>query len=295
MRRFVFASTALAALALATTPAWTQTAPAQNQPVQAQEPDPVLAVVNGSKIRKSDVEAAYASLPAQYRQMPVEVIFEPLLERVIDSRLLLVEAEKQNLAGDPEVQAQIERARNDVLRDSFVEQAIEKGSTDERLQAAYNAMKSQPGFAYEEVHARHVLLESEEEAKQVIEQLKGGADFAELAKTKSKDPSAQSNAGDLGYFRREAMVPEFADAAFSIEPGMVGSEPIKSQFGWHVIKVEDRRQAVPSFEEKEPELREQVAREIVTALLSNVREGAKIERFNPDGSPKSLDEEPKAQ
>ena len=285
MRRFVLASTALVALTFAALPGWAQEAAA----------DPVVATVNGAPVKKSDVEAAYETLPEQYRQMPMEVIYEPLLERVIDSRLLLAEAEKKDIAKDPEVQAQIARARNDVLRDSLVEQAIEQGSTPERLQAAYNAMKSQPGFAYEEVHARHILLADEAQAKEVIKALQSGADFAELAKTKSTDPSAQSNAGDLGYFRREAMVPEFAEAAFKQQPGTVAPEPVKSQFGWHVIKVEDRRQTVPTFEEKEPELREQVAREIVTALLTEVRGGAKIERFNLDGSPKNLDESSKAQ
>lgn len=274
MRRFVLAAAALAVL----TPA---------VPTQAQPADPVLAVVNGAPIKKSDLEAAHQSLPEQYRQVPLEQIYEPLLERVIDGRLLLTEAEKRDLAKDPEVQAEIARARNDVLRDSLVEQAIETSTTQERLQAVYDALKSQPGFAYEEVHARHILLPDEAAAREVIQQLQNGADFAELAKAKSTDPSAQSNAGDLGYFRREAMVPEFAEAAFKIEPGTIGQDPVKSPFGWHVIKVEDRRQKVPSFAEKEPELREQVAREAVTALLAEMREGAAIERFNLDGTPKA--------
>lgn len=274
MRRFVLAAAALAVL----TPA---------VPTQAQPADPVLAVVNGAPIKKSDLEAAHQALPEQYRQVPLEQIFEPLLERVIDGRLLLTEAEKRDLAKDPEVQAEIARARNDVLRDSLVEQAIETSTTPERLQAVYDALKSQPGFAYEEVHARHILLPDEAAAREVIKQLQNGADFAELAKAKSTDPSAQSNAGDLGYFRREAMVPEFAEAAFKIEPGTIGQDPVKSPFGWHVIKVEDRRQKVPSFAEKEPELREQVAREAVTALLAEMREGAAIERFNLDGTPKA--------
>jgi peptidyl-prolyl cis-trans isomerase C len=147
-------------------------------------------------------------------------------------------------------------------------------------------MKGQPGFAYEEVHARHILVGSEAEARDIIKQLDAGADFAELAKAKSTDPSAKTNGGDLGYFRRDAMVPEFAEAAFTIKPGTIDQEPVKTQFGWHVIKVEDRRQTVPPFAEKEPELREQVAREIVTALVASARSGAKIERFNLDGTPK---------
>jgi peptidyl-prolyl cis-trans isomerase C len=280
MRRFVLASTALAALTLAGA-VRAQTAA---EPTAA---DPVLAVVNGEQIKKSDLDEAYAGLPEQYRQMPMEMIYDPLLDRVIDGRLLLAEAQKREIGKDPKVQAEIERARENVLRDSLVEQAVQQGTTQEKLQAAYEAMKSQPGFAYEEAHARHILVASEEEAREIIKQLQGGADFATLAKEKSTDPSAQTNAGDLGFFRRESMVPEFADAAFTIEPGTIAPDPVKTQFGWHVIKVEERRQTVPSFADKEPELREQVAREIVNALLTEVRSGAKIERFNLDGSPKA--------
>jgi peptidyl-prolyl cis-trans isomerase C len=277
MRRLLLATTAaLAVLALV--------GPARAQDAAA---DPVVATVNGAQIHKSDVEAAYETLPQQYRQMPLEAIFEPLLDRVIDSRLLLAEADERNLAEEPEVQAEIEQARENVLRDSLVEQAIEQGTSEERLRAAYDSMKSQPGFASEETRASHILLASEAEAQEVLKQLEGGADFAALAKEKSTDPSAKTNAGDLGYFKRDQMVPEFAEAAFTIEPGTVGKAPVKSQFGWHVIRVEDRRQTVPSFEEKQPELREQLAREIVTALLTDVREGASIERFNLDGTPKA--------
>lgn len=274
MRRLALATTALAVLTLA-------------MPVGAQTDDPVLAIVNGTPIKRSDLEAAQRTLPDQYQEMPLEMIYDPLLDRMIDSQLLLVEAEKRKLGEDPKVQAEVARAREGVLRDSLVQRAVDEGTTKEKLEAAYNAQRSQPGFAAEEVHARHVLVASEAEAREVLKQLQGGADFAEVAKAKSTDPSAQTNGGDLGYFKREAMVPEFAEAAFTIEPGSVGTEPVKSQFGWHVIKVEDRRQSVPTFEEKEPELREQVAREIVNALVSDVRSGATIERFNLDGSPKT--------
>jgi peptidyl-prolyl cis-trans isomerase C len=282
MRRLVLATTALAALTLVV-------------PARADTADPVVAVVNGAEIHKSDLDAAYQSLPEQYRQMPLEAIYDPLLERVIDSRLLLAEAEKRDIAKDPKVQAEIAQARDNVVRDNLVEQAIDKGATPERVRAAYDAMKSQPGFAFEEVHARHILVADEAEAKEIIKQLQGGADFAALAKEKSTDPSAQNNAGDLGYFRREMMVPEFAEVAFTLEPGAISKEPVKTQFGWHVIKVEDRRQTVPTFEEKEPELKEQISREIVNALLSDVRGGAKVERFNLDGTPKAPDTTPKAE
>jgi peptidyl-prolyl cis-trans isomerase C len=247
--------------------------------------NPVVAIVDGQKIHRSDVEAERQALPQQYRQLPLDAIYEPLLTRIIDQRLLSAAAEKDDIAERPEVKEAVEAARRGVLRDQYIQIAIEEGMSEERLQQAYNAMRQQPGFAFEEVRAHHILVDSEEEAKKIIEELKSGADFAELAKSKSSDPSAANNAGDLGWFRREMMVPEFSEAAFSIEPGTVGETPVKTQFGWHVIKVDERRSRVPSFEEKEPELREQVARDIVTALLTEARSNAQIERFNLDGSP----------
>jgi peptidyl-prolyl cis-trans isomerase C len=273
MRRIALATTALAVLFLAA-------------PARAETPDPVVAIVNGNEIHKSDLEAAYEALPEQYRQGPIEAIYDPLLDQVVVSQLVLAAAEKKGLANDPEIQAMIARARDNVLRDGYVKQAIDQGTTDEKLRAAYEAMKSQPGFAIEETHAAHILVADEAEANAIIKQLQEGADFATLAKEKSTDPSAKTNGGDLGFFKRDAMVPEFAEAAFTIEPGTVGATPVKSQFGWHVIKVEERRETVPTFEEKEPELRQQVAHEIVTALLTDVRSGATIELFNLDGTPK---------
>jgi peptidyl-prolyl cis-trans isomerase C len=274
MRRILLATTALAVLTLVV-------------PARAQTPaDPVVAVVNGAQLHKSDIEAAYASLPEQYRQMPLDSIYDPLLDRVIDSQLLLTAANKKGLANDPEVQAQIARARDNVLRDGLVKQAIEQGTTDAKLHAAYDAMKAQPDFAFQETHAAHILVADEAEAKAIIKQLDGGADFAALAKEKSTDPSGKTSGGDLGFFRKEAMVPEFAEAAFTIEPSKVGATPVKSQFGWHVIKVIERRETQPTYEEKVPELREQLAQQIVQALLTEVRSGATIERFNLDGTPK---------
>lgn len=274
MRRWSILAAVLTATAAGTT--WAQ-APA----------DPVVATVDGTAIKRSEVEATLRRLPAQYRQMPLEQIFDPLVERVIDSKLLVAEAKRRELEQQPAVQAEINRARDDVLRGSLVEQAVTEGATEERLQGAYNAMKTQPGFASEETQARHILVATEDEAKKIIEELGSGADFAELAKARSTDPSAKQNGGDLGYFRREAMVPEFSQVAFTAEPGKVAVTPVKSQFGWHVVEVLDRRQAVPTFAEKEPEIREQVAREVVEAMVADVRGKAEVERFNLDGSPKT--------
>jgi peptidyl-prolyl cis-trans isomerase C len=247
--------------------------------------DPIVAVVNGDKVMRSEVEAAHAALPDQYRQMPIEAIYDPLLSRVIDSHLLEQQAIKENIEKRPDVQEALARARVQVLRQEVLEVAVQEGSTDARLHQAYDAMKTQPGFAFEEVHAEHILLKTKDEADAVIADLSKGADFATLAKEKSIDPSAKQNGGDLGYFSAGTMVKEFADAAFAIPVGTIGKDPVQSQFGWHVIKVVDKREHIPTFQEKEQEVRQEVAKEIVTALLEQVRTGAKIERFNLDGTP----------
>jgi peptidyl-prolyl cis-trans isomerase C len=246
--------------------------------------DPVVATVDGSPVHRSAIEAVAHSLPEQMRQMPMQMLYGMLLDRVIDFRLLANEAERQNMGDDPGAQTALAQARAAVLRDFLVQQAIKQGTTEDELRARYEQKKSEEGFAHEEVHARHILLASEDEAKAVIKELEGGADFAELAKQRSTGPSGPSG-GDLGFISREQVVPEFAEAAFALQPGETSSEPVQTQFGWHVIDVVERKQVEPTFEESEPQLRQELAREIVTALVEDLRSGAEIERFNMDGSP----------
>jgi peptidyl-prolyl cis-trans isomerase C len=250
-------------------------------PDQARTEDPVVAIVDGAEIHLSEVEQAQSVLPDQYRQVPLPMIFQPLLSRVIDARLLAAEADRAELDQEPEVQPALAEARAQVLREALIQRRVQEGTTEEKLRARYDEMKEAEGFRKEEVHARHILVPTEEEAKKIVEQVEGGADFAQLAADHSTGPSAESG-GDLGYFTREQMVPEFADAA---EPDQVTPEPVKTQFGWHVIKVLDKRTREPSFEETEPQLRDQLAREIVTALVTDLRGNAEIEQFNIDGSP----------
>ncbi|SNB67695.1 peptidyl-prolyl cis-trans isomerase C [Arboricoccus pini] len=268
---------------------------ASTPPVQAAplpSPDTVVAVVNGQNILLGDVEAAQTMLPEQYRQVPLQAIFDPLLERLVDARLLAEQAEKDKIEDRPEVKEALAEARRQVLQQQIVEAAVKAGTTDDKLKAIYEKMKGQPDFAQEEVHAHHILLQSEAEAQDVIKQLDKGAKFDELAKKLSKDPSAASNAGDLGWFTRGTMVKEFADAAFTIKPGTVSQTPVQSQFGWHVIRVDEKRTKIPTFEEKEAEIRDQTAREIVTALVADVRKDAKVQTFQIDGSPKPAESAP---
>jgi peptidyl-prolyl cis-trans isomerase C len=278
MRAFLLAAAAAVALTVSS--------------VRAEEPaadneDPVVATIDGAPVHLSEVRAAQQALPQQYRQMPIELLYDVLLARVVDMRLLADEAERRDLDERPEVQTQLAALRREVLRNQLLQTAIEEGTTDERLRAAYAVQQAEPGFAYEETRAAHILVASEEEARALIAEIKGGAEFAALARERSTDPSAAMNAGDLGWFRREQMVSEFAEAAFTIPPGTIGEDPVQSQFGWHVIRVDERRTVEPSFEDKEPELREQIARDIINEVVAELREGVAIETFNPDGTPRT--------
>lgn len=256
-------------------------------PALAAADDPVVAVVEGDRVLRSELLAAQAGLPEQYRQLPLEMIYDPLLARVIDRRLLAKEAERRKIESRPEVQEALGRARREVLGDQLLEATISDALTPERLQQAYNVARAQPGFAVEEVRARHILVKTEGEAKEVLTKLAAGADFGQLAKQLSIDPSAKETDGDLGFFRREAMVEPFAEAAFALEPGQTSEQPVQTRFGWHVIRVEERRGAAPTFEEKEAELKELVARETVNQLVAELRAKAKVERFNADGTPRA--------
>jgi peptidyl-prolyl cis-trans isomerase C len=247
------------------------------------EDDPVVAIVGDTEFRMSELEETYLELPEQFRQMPIEAIFEPLLDRLIDGHLLLQAAEEANLADDPEVQAAIERARADVLRQTMIERAVAEATDDQALAAAYAELQADPDFAVEQVTARHILVATEEEALEVIAELDDGADFAELARERSTDPAA-SNGGELGTFRRGAMVPPFENAAFALEPGGYSTEPVATQFGYHVILVEAKEALEPSFAEVENQLRAELTRGAIEGLLEDVREGVQVQRFEMDGS-----------
>ncbi len=236
----------------------------------------VLATVNGQEITQADLENAYRSLPPQYQQVPLGQIQSQLLDQMIDQQLLLELARERGLQDDDEVQSAMARAQDDVLRQAVLEDEVMKATSDDALQSAFEERKAsiEPE---DEVHARHILVENEEDARAIIEELDGGADFETLAKEKSTGPSGPSG-GDLGYFKKGAMVPEFAEAAFSMEPGEYSSEPVQTQFGWHIIRGEDKRAAEIAFEEVAPELREELARDAVTQLLEETRANAEIVR-----------------
>ena len=246
--------------------------------------DTVVARVNGNEIRQSDIARAFARLPAQYQQVPINVIFTQLVQQLVDGELLAVAGRADNLQDTEEVKAEVAEFEKVAIQRAYMERLVDSGISEEQLRENYdNTVAKTEGPV--EVRASHILVESEAEAVEVLEALDGGADFAELARERSTGPSGP-NGGDLGYFVRSAMVQPFADAAFAIEPGEIGPDAVQSQFGWHVIKVVDkRRQPPPTFEEARGQIEEQLTRELIAAHMADLRADAKIELFNIDGSP----------
>lgn len=256
---------------------------AQQKPPAAAPNDPVVARVNGAEIHRSDVLDAHRFLPPQAQQMPPEQLYPQLLDQMV-SRLLLAQAgRKMKLDADPDVKRRSQQAIDNVIEEAYLAKIVDDATTEDKLKARYATWsKSQPGR--EQVHARHILLAKREEAVAVIADLKKGMDFAELAKQRSTDPAGKAG-GDLGFFTRDEMVPEFADAAFKLKNGEISPEPVQTKFGWHVIQVQERRQAPAlKYEEAREKVADDIAREIVTAKVKELRSSSKIETFALDGS-----------
>lgn len=248
-----------------------------------QSGDPVVATVNGETLRRSDVIASARSLPPQYQQQ-IDKLFPALVERLIDLRLLTAEAKKEGLEHDSEVEDKVSRYREQAMRETMIDRYLRDRVTDEKVKARYDEIvKATP--PEEEVHARHILVDSEDKAKEIIKKLDAGEKFEDLAKASSSDGTAQ-NGGDLGYFTKDQMVPEFADAAFALKSGEYTKTPVKTEFGWHVIRVDDRRtKPAPTLDEVRGQIEQDLARTAIAERVTALRKDARIERFNPDGTP----------
>jgi peptidyl-prolyl cis-trans isomerase C len=265
-------------------------APKQPAPQLAPAGDPVVAKINGTVLHLSDVAAAQRRLPQQMQNVPLDTIYPQLLDQLIGNKLVTEAGKSAKLADDAEVKSRIAKIQEQVVAQIYIDRLIGKAVTDDALRVRYQKTLKEQGNK-EEVHARHILVTSEEEAKGIITQLDKGGDFGKLATEKSTDKSGSANGGDLGWFSKDMMVPEFAQAAFNLKKGEYTKAPVKTQFGWHVIKLEDRRQAAPpTFEEAKPQLSEQIARETVDAKVKELRSKAKVEEFNPDGTPMTAPE-----
>jgi peptidyl-prolyl cis-trans isomerase C len=247
-------------------------------PLRAEDANPVLAKVNGAEIRQSDVALAEEELGPSLAQMDPATKKENVLAFLIDMKIVAKAAEDKKIENNEDFKKRLAFTRNRLLMDSLLATEGKAATTDEAMKKVYeDASKQITGE--QEVHARHILVETEDDAKAVEDELKKGADFAELAKKKSKDPGA-SDGGDLGFFTKDQMVPEFSAVAFALEPGKI-SDPVKSQFGWHVIKVEEKRnRQAPAFEQVKGQIETYVARKAQADYVAKLREAAKVERMD---------------
>ena len=272
----------LVAAGLVASPAAAQApAPATSAPSAA---DPVIARVNNTEIRASDLAEAAQSLPAEMRGMPPATLYPMLLDQLVDRAAIIDLARRRGLDREPTVARQMARAQDQALQTALISRDVGPLVGETELRARYDReIAGKPGE--EEVHARHILLPNEADAKTVIAELKKGGDFATIAKSRSTDKA--SGDGDLGFFKKADMVPEFAAAAFALKPGQITDAPVKSQFGWHVIRLEARRTAAPlPFEEAYEALRTKTIQEGVEKLLQLARTDLAVEKFNMDGTPR---------
>jgi peptidyl-prolyl cis-trans isomerase C len=242
----------------------------------ARADDKVLAKVNGVEIKESDVALAEEELAPSLQQMDPAAKKDNVLAFLIDLQIVAKAAEDKKIENSDDFKKRLGFTRKRLMMDSLLAAEGKLATTDDAMKKVYEeASKQITGEV--EVRARHILVETEDEAKAVVEELKKGADFAELAKKKSKDPGA-SDGGDLGFFTKDQMVPEFSAVAFVLEPGKI-SDPVKSQFGWHVIKVEEKRnRQAPPFEQVKGQIETYVTRKAQADYVAKLREAAKVER-----------------
>ncbi len=281
----------LAAAAISASIVFGATAIAQTggQPsaVPAQLPDPtktVVARIAGEEIFLIEILRMAERLPDQYKQLPLPAVYPTLLQRSIDARLVAAAGRAAGYADNAEVKKRLRDAESQIISEIYLTEAVTGKVTEDALRAEYEKRKEALAGG-EQVKARHILLESEADARAVIEALDKGGDFATLASEKSTGPSASSG-GDLGWFAKGQMVPEFSDAAFALDPGTYTKEPVKTQFGWHVILTEDRKAGeAPPFEQARQQLSSELSGQILQDMLADLRTKTKVERFNFDGGP----------
>lgn len=239
-------------------------------------------------ITAADVDRAGEMLGPRLAQVPEEQRREVVIQALIDLQIMANAARAADIDKTEAYQTELSFLQAQALRDIYFEQKIEEAVSEDDVRARYEEeiAKLDP---QEEIKASHILVESAEEAEELIAELDGGADFAELAKAKSTGPSGP-NGGDLGFFSKGQMVPEFEAAAFALEPGSYTEAPVKTQFGYHIIKLDEKRtQEPPAFADVQEQLRDAMVREALTERLAELKEVATIERLDGAGDTPAAD------
>lgn len=250
-------------------------------PQAPSDPKEVVATVNGKTITRQDVIESAAGLPPQY-QAQIDLIFPQLLNRLIGLQLVSEKGQSEGLANDEQVKKAVQEFQNDEIGKVYFQRYVDKAITDDAIKTVYDAdLKAHP--PQPEIKARHILVKTEEEAKAIIDQLKGGADFAALAKAKSIDTASGKDGGELGWFSKDTMVKEFSDAAFQMQRGDVSKTPVKTQYGYHVIQIEDSRMQIPpTLAERKDEIRQALGQEAAHKLVQDLITAGKVEYSKPE-------------
>ncbi|CAM5198561.1 peptidylprolyl isomerase [Bosea thiooxidans] len=241
--------------------------------------DKVVAKVDGISITERDVQLASEDLGERLAQLPEDRKRDEVINYLVDLKLGAKAAAEAKIADTPDFAARLAYYREKVLLDEYLTREGKKAVTAEAAKKLFDDT-TKAMAPEEEAHARHILVEDEAQAKTVVERLKKGEDFAKVAAELSKDPGSGKEGGDLGWFTKDRMVPEFAEAAFKLKKGEV-SEPVKSQFGWHVIRLEDKRaKPLPDFAAVKPQIDQYLERKAQQDLVLALREKAKVERLD---------------
>ncbi|MBV9975486.1 MAG: peptidylprolyl isomerase [Hyphomicrobiales bacterium] len=256
-------------------------------------PDKVVATVNGAPIKESDITIAEQDIGSQLQSVPETSRRDYLIRFMADLKLGAQAAEQAKLQDGPDFAQRVEYFRDKILLDDLMFKEGAKADTPEARKKLYDETVSKlPPET--ELHARHILVEDEATAKQVADRAKKGEDFLALSKEFSKDPGSAADGGDLGWFTKDKMVKEFSDAAFKLEPGQI-SDPVKSQFGWHIIKVEEKRtKPVPEFAQVQDQIGNYLVQRAQQTLLLSLREKAKIVQLEKPTAPAQPDASAKA-
>lgn len=248
-------------------------------PVAAEEP--ALATVNGKAITESDLNLAEAEIGSDLGNLPAPTRRRVLVEYIIETQLMAEAANAEKLEETPAFDERMAYYKRKALREAYFDSKIKNSVSEAAAKTFYDdqikGMKPE-----EEVKARHILVKTEDEARDIKKKIADGADFEELAKEHSLDPGTKDNGGLLGFFSRGQMVPQFEEAAFILEPGNI-SDPVESRFGWHLIKVEERRQKpLPTFDEVKERILNSMIHRKAQSIAEELRKDAKIEYVDPE-------------
>ncbi|MCE1237242.1 MAG: peptidylprolyl isomerase [Hyphomicrobiales bacterium] len=239
--------------------------------------DKVFATVDGQPITQADVAALTPALGAQLAQLPEDARLAAVVDRIVDMRLIAQAAAKAGLDQSPTYKSRMEQVRTQLLVSEFVKAKVEAEVSDAMVKARYD----KDAAAYvppEEMRARHILVKTEDEAKAILADLAKGGDFAKIAEEKSQDPGSAKAGGDLGFFAAGEMVPEFEKAAADLKPGEFTKVPVKTQFGFHIIKLEEKRkQPIPPLDQVKDQVRQAVVGDLFTEKLAELKKAAKVQ------------------